>query len=82
MIIAIVGSIGSGKTLLMTRMAYKEYIANKESVDNWYKIYKITNTLDEEHVINPLEECQIVTNYKLQQIPYRYISGDELFNIK
>lgn len=82
MIIGIVGSIGSGKTLLQTRMAYKEYIANKKSVDTWYNNYLLSKKLEEKHVIKPLEECQIVTNYKLQKIPYRYISGDELFNIK
>jgi len=82
MIIGIVGSIGSGKTLLQTRMAYKEYFANKESVDNWYNNYKLSEKLDEEHIIEPLTECQIVTNYKLKEIPYRYINGDELFNIK
>jgi len=90
MIIGIVGSIGSGKTLLQTRMAYKEYFANKESVDNWYKNINEEHKENEdgekkpyeEHVIEPLTECQIVTNYKLKQIPYRYINADELFSIK
>jgi len=85
MIIGIVGSIGSGKTLLQTKMAYKEYFANKESVDNWYKNMNEEHIENddgekkpyEEHVIEPLTECQIVTNYKLKQIPYRYINAAE-----
>jgi len=42
MIIAIVGAIGSGKTLFMTRCAYKEYIKNKERVENKH-VQIITN---------------------------------------
>jgi len=47
MIIAIVGPIGSGKTLSMTRYAYKEYIKFKEQIAN-NELQLITNY----HLIN------------------------------
>lgn len=62
MIIGIVGAIGSGKTLFMTRCAYKEYIKNKDRIAN--------------------KELQIITNYKLKDIPFRYIKADEMFTLK
>ena len=61
-LIGITGAIGGGKTVLMSRFAYKEYIKNKEDVDNG--------------------EMELVTNYKLNGIPFRYIKADELFDIK
>jgi len=62
MIIGITGPIGSGKTLFMTRCAYKEWQQHIEKIKN--------------------KEMEIVTNYKLNNIPFRYIDANELFNIK
>lgn len=61
-LIGITGAIGGGKTVLMTRFAYKEYLKNKIKIDDG--------------------TIEIVTNYKLNGIPFRYIKADELFNIK
>jgi len=62
MLIGITGPIGGGKTLFQTRFIYKEYIKNKELIDDG--------------------DIEIVTNYMLNGIPFRYIKADELFNIK
>jgi len=61
-LIGITGAIGGGKTVYMTRCSYKEYVRNKEQIDNG--------------------EIELVTNYKLNCIPFRYINADELFSIK
>jgi len=62
MIIGLVGAIGSGKTVGMTRYAYKEYIGHKVEVDNG--------------------DMELVTNYKLNGIPFRFIKANELFSLK
>lgn len=62
MIIGLVGAIGSGKTVGMTRYAYKEYIGHKVEVDNG--------------------DLELVTNYKLNNIPFRFINASELFGLK
>jgi hypothetical protein len=56
MLIGITGSLGSGKTLYMTRCLYKEKLKR--------------------------EDCRLITNYKLNEVPFEYIDASELFEMK